>query len=49
MCSLEARGLWIDMISYMHEGNPYRHLRVGTKDILPEVLARMVGTDEPTA
>ena len=49
MCSLEARGLWIDMLAYMHEGCPYGHLKVGTKDILPGVLARMVGTDEQTA
>lgn len=49
MCSLEARGLWVDMLAYMHEGCPYGHLKVGTKDILPGVLARMVGTDEQTA
>jgi hypothetical protein len=29
MCSLAARGLWIDLISYMHEGEPYGHLTVG--------------------
>lgn len=28
MCSLAARGLWIDLISYMHEGQPYGHLTV---------------------
>jgi len=27
----------------MHEGNPYGHLKVGNKVILPENLARMVG------
>lgn len=50
-CSLEARGLWIDTISLMHEGQPYGHLRFG-KDILPAVLpiilARMVGSDATT-
>lgn len=42
-CSTGARGLWIDMICYMHEGNPYGHLKVGEKVILPANLARMVG------
>lgn len=42
-CSTGARGLWIDMICYMHEGNPYGHLKVGDKVILPTNLARMVG------
>jgi hypothetical protein len=31
------------MICYMHQGNPYGHLKVGDKVILPENLARMVG------
>ena len=42
-CSAGARGLWIDMICFMHEGNPYGHLKVGDKVILPDNLARMVG------
>ncbi len=42
-CSTGARGLWIDMICYMHEGDPYGHLKVGEKVILPDNLARMVG------
>jgi hypothetical protein len=42
-CSTGARGLWIDMICYMHEGNPYGHLKVGDKVILPANLARMAG------
>jgi len=28
MCSLAARGLWADLISYMHEGEPYGHLTI---------------------
>lgn len=28
MCSFAARGLWIDLISYMHEGEPYGHLTI---------------------
>jgi hypothetical protein len=42
-CSVGARGLWIDMICYMHEGTPYGHLKVKDKVILTENLARMVG------
>lgn len=42
-CSVGARGLWIDMICLMHEGTPYGYLRVGGKDILPPILAKMVG------
>ena len=42
-CSTGARGLWMDMICYMHEGTPYGYLKVGNKVILPSNLARMVG------
>jgi len=42
-CSTGARGLWIDMICFMHEGNPYGHLKVGNKVILSANLASMVG------
>ncbi|MEN9671037.1 MAG: hypothetical protein RL018_1314 [Pseudomonadota bacterium] len=42
-CSTGARGLWMDMICFMHEGSPYGHLKVGDKVILPSNLARMVG------
>lgn len=42
-CSTGARGLWIDMICFMHEGEPYGYLKVGDKVILPSNLARMVG------
>jgi len=42
-CSTGARGLWIDMICFMHEGTPYGYLKVSDKVILPSNLARMVG------
>lgn len=42
-CSIGARGLWIDMICFMHEGNPYGHLKVGNKVIQTSNLASMVG------
>jgi len=43
-CSLAARGLWIDSISFMHEGEPYGHLTLNGHDIEPATLARMVGS-----
>jgi hypothetical protein len=52
-CSLAARGLWADMLCFMHQGTPYGHLTlpgvVDTLDvllrpILPPILARMVGS-----
>jgi len=42
-CSVGARGLWMDMICFMHEGTPYGVLKVGSKVILPSNLASMVG------
>jgi len=42
-CSVGARGLWIDMLCFMHEGNPYGTLKVGNKVILPVNLASMIG------
>lgn len=42
-CSLTARGLWHEMMMLMHDGEPYGHLKVGSKVILPPNLARMVG------
>lgn len=28
VCSLAGRGLWIDLMAYMHEGQPYGHLTI---------------------
>jgi DNA-binding Lrp family transcriptional regulator len=42
-CSLATRGLWVEMLSYMHSGDPYGHLTVGGKPITVPELARMVG------
>ena len=44
-CSLGARGLWIDMLAFMHEAEPYGHLRLNGHDIGPDSLARMVGAN----
>lgn len=43
-CSLGARGLWIDMLCFMHEAEPYGHLRLNGHDISIETLARMIGS-----
>lgn len=42
ICSLAAKGLWIEMICYMHQGNPYGYLKINNKVILPDNLAVMV-------
>jgi len=51
MCSLSARGLWIDLMAYMHEGEPYGHLTVD--GAVPDLaaIALLVGRpdDEVTA
>lgn len=43
MCSLAARGLWIDMISYMHEAEPYGHLLINGIAPSTEDIAALVG------
>lgn len=43
LCSLNARGLWIDMLAFMHEAEPYGHLRLKNQDVGQASLARMVG------
>lgn len=42
-CSLGARGLWIDLLCFMHEAEPYGHLRINGHDLAIEALARMMG------
>jgi DNA-binding Lrp family transcriptional regulator len=41
--SLEAKGLWMDMLALMHEGSPYGHLTIGGQPMTDAQLARMVG------
>lgn len=43
VCSLAARGLWLEMLCIMHEAEPYGHLCVNGRAISPDQLARMVG------
>jgi hypothetical protein len=48
-CSLEARGVWFEMINLMHDGEPYGHLTAGGHPISLEVLGRMLGLGTPRA
>jgi hypothetical protein len=41
--SLAARGLWLEMLAIMHEGQPYARLAVNGKPVPSETLALMVG------
>ena len=43
ICSIGARGLWIDMICLMHQGNPYGYLKVNHKVIHEVNLAKITG------
>ncbi len=43
MCPLAARGLWMEMLSIMHEAEPYGHLVVKGVPVEPDMLAKMVG------
>lgn len=42
-CGYAARGLWIDMLSLMHEGEPYGHLVVNGRTIEVKQLAGIFG------
>lgn len=48
-CSIGARGLWVDMLCYMHEGNPYGYLKVNQKVIHVVNLASMSGLTKDEA
>jgi hypothetical protein len=43
MCSLAARGLWIELIGFMHEGEPYGHLTIN--GVVPSIedISALVG------
>lgn len=43
MCSLAARGLWIEMLGYMHEADPYGHLIISGVVPTDEELSVLVG------
>ncbi len=43
MCSLAARGLWIEMLCLMHEARPHGSLLVNGKPVTAPQLANLVG------
>ena len=43
MCSLAARGLWIELLGFMHEADPYGHLTIGGRSPSAEQIAALVG------
>ncbi|TGY87342.1 hypothetical protein E5163_14840 [Marinicauda algicola] len=43
MCSLQARGLWIEMLALMHEASPYGHLLVNGRRPTDAQLAVLAG------
>jgi hypothetical protein len=47
LCSIGARGLWIEMMCLMHEGEPYGHLTVQGRVLEPQSLARLVSESVP--
>lgn len=43
MCSIAARGLWLEMICIMHEAEPYGHLLVAGQVVTVKQLATLAG------
>ena len=43
MCSLGARGLWMEMLALMHEAEPYGHLLVKGQPVSERQLSLLVG------
>jgi hypothetical protein len=44
-CSLEARGLWIDLMSLMAKSERYGSLLIGGRSATPEQLSRLTGAN----
>jgi len=49
LCSLAARGLWMEMLALMHEAEPYGHLTISGREMTPRELANLVGIATRTA
>lgn len=43
LCSLAARGLWIDLITYAHDAEPYGHVVISSTKPSTEQIASLVG------
>lgn len=48
LCSIAARGLWVEMMCIMHACERYGHLEVGGKSASSRDLARLTGEDIKT-
>lgn len=48
MCSLAARGLWMEMLCVMHEAEPYGHLTINRKPLNDTQISALTGTDPST-
>ena len=46
LCSMGARGLWIEMICIMHASEPYGHLCAAGRALDARDLAKLVGESE---
>lgn len=46
LCSLSARGLWIEMICIMHAAEPYGHLCAAGRPLDTRDLSKLVGESE---
>ena len=46
MCSLSARGLWIELCGLMHEAKPYGHLLVNGHPVTDTQLAAILGCQQ---
>lgn len=46
LCSLSARGLWVEMLCIMHEAEPYGHLKVRGVPLDASALAALTGAAE---
>lgn len=44
MCSVGARGLWMEMLCIMHEAEPYGSLRVNGRAVTDQQLAALAGS-----
>lgn len=48
VCSLAARGLWMEMLALMHEAEPRGHLVINGKPITNNQLSNLVGVPQDT-
>lgn len=42
-CSVAARGVWVDLLCAMHDGEPYGHLSVNGQPLTDQQAAKIVG------